>query len=118
MVWTAAELTGLGIEDASSEGNIVTISIGTPAGNVVVMAEVDLSPDGKILFARGVHIHSDAGARTIGVANLRVLAAFVLERMNCDEASVEGAVRTTGANPGHRPRVLRFTRRVDPAAGG
>ena len=118
MAWTADELTWLGIEDASSEGNIVTISIGTPAGNVVVMAEVDLSPDGKSLFARGVHIHSDAGARTIGVANLRVMAAFVLERMNCDEASVEGAVRTDWGESGASTAFLRFTRRVDPASGG
>ena len=31
--------------------------------------------------------------------------------------TIKGALRSTGANPGHRPRDIRFTRRVRPAFG-
>jgi hypothetical protein len=49
-----------------------------------------------------------------GCWNLRILAQVLMERMVFD-VLVEGAIRTTEANPGHRPRVVRFTRRVRPA---
>jgi hypothetical protein len=31
--------------------------------------------------------------------------------------TIKGALRSTGANPGHRPRDIRFARRVRPASG-
>jgi hypothetical protein len=74
------------------------------------MAEPD--QDGRVLLLRGLHMHAEsAGANVVGAANLRVLADMIMERMDYDELIVEGAIRTSGANPGHRPRQLRFTRR-------
>jgi hypothetical protein len=111
MPWTPQSLTWLGIaDDGTSEGDILTALVGTPAGVLVVMGEVEFI--GRVVNLRNAHIHIEgAGANKIGLVNLRTVAAFVLERIECDEARVEGAVRTTGANPGHRPRVMRFTRK-------
>ena len=81
------------------------------------MADIEFENDGRRLVLKGVHIHSEGGPRSIGIANLRVLADFILAKVNCDETIVEGASRTTGANPGHLPRPLRFTRRDRPADG-
>jgi hypothetical protein len=75
------------------------------------MAEIDLV--GRTLILNGTHLESDGGPQSIGVANLRAVAAAVLEWMDCDEARIEGAPRTTGANPGLKPRALRFTLRSD-----
>ena len=109
MTWTADDLTWLGYDEAVSEGDIAVVRVGTPAGEIMVMASVSF--EGRTLVAAGAHIQSDAGANATTFVNLRAIASFVLERLDCDEARVEGAVRTSGANPGHRPRVLRFARR-------
>jgi hypothetical protein len=46
-----------------------------------------------------------------------VIAQAVMEGMDLDGLIVKGALRSTGANPGHRPRDIRFTRRIRPAFG-
>jgi hypothetical protein len=72
------------------------------------MAELDI--EGRILVARKAHVKSNGGLWSVGIANVRMMATMVLEWMDCDEARVEGATRTTGANPGHTPRPFRFRR--------
>ena len=114
MRWQPDELDWLGIENDGSEGDVITIRVGTPAGIVSVMGEVAI--EGRPLVLRDVHI-GGAGPNSVGIANLRAIAEIVLERIDCDEARVEGVARTTGANPGHRPRVLRFARRSRDPAG-
>jgi hypothetical protein len=109
-VWTLDQLEWLGVVEADAEGDIITVRIGTPLGFVLLLGEVDLSADGRVLIARGVHMQSDAGSNGTGIVNLRTLARFVLAKVDCDEARIEGAVRTTGARPGHTPRRLRFVR--------
>lgn len=103
MPWPPDTLTWLGVTTDGSEGDVVTVAIGTPAGRVDVMAV-------------GAHIQCDAGPNALGIANLHAIAELILERIDCDEATIEGAPRTTGANPGHRPRVIRFTRRSHSAS--
>ncbi len=117
MRWSPQSLTWIGIaDDGSSEGDILTALVGTPAGVMVIMGEVEFA--GRLVILRNAHIHIEgASANEVGMVNLRTVAAFVLERIECDEARIEGAVRTTGANPGHRPGVLRFTRRPCAAPG-
>jgi hypothetical protein len=114
MRWTPQDLALAGIVPDLSEGNVVTIRIASPAGVIAIMAEVDIDPGGRTLVLNGTHMQSDG---SVGVANLRVVADFVLERMDCDEAVVKGAPRTSGANPGHRPGPLRFTRRPGSPSG-
>lgn len=109
MVWRAEDLT-FDLDDDASDGQIVTVRIETPEGTLTVMAEVVVN--GRSLLSRGVHVGGPV-ARTgsIGARNLRVAVAAFLEWMDFDELVLEGAVRTTGANPGRRPRVLRFAGR-------
>lgn len=73
---------------------------------------------GRTLVLRRFHMQAQAGANSLGPGNLRLLADLVMERMDYDELVVEGAFRTTGANPGHRPRPRRFARRPVAAPGG
>ena len=109
MRWTPRNLTLIEVVTGLSEGDILTVRIGTPAGEVMIMARVDIR--GRTLALDRVHIQSTGGPRSIGLTNLRAIAEFALERMDCDEARIEGAARTTGANPGRTPNPLRFIRR-------
>lgn len=108
MPWTVNDITAVEIEPDHTDGGVVTIRVATPAGTVRIMGQIDI--EGRTLVVKGAHIQSDGGANAFGVVNLRVIALAVLERIDCDETRIEGAARTTGANPGHRPRVIRFTR--------
>jgi hypothetical protein len=110
-VWQAADLAFDMVDDLTSDP-VLTITVLTPDGGLRFMAEPEL--DGSTLVLHRVHVQG-AGANAIGAANLRVLARAVMERMDVDGLVIEGAVRTTGANPGRRPAVLRFARRVRPA---
>jgi hypothetical protein len=88
---------------------VVSARITAAGVTVFVMAEVE--DVGRSLRLIGLHLHSLDGCNAVGVGGLRRLADAVMEVMDYDELIVEGAVRTTGANPGHRPNSLRFTRR-------
>jgi hypothetical protein len=94
---------------------VVTIVVHTPGRVLRFMAEPEIS--GTTLILRGFHVQ-DAWANAVGAANLRVLAQAVMERLELDGLVVEGAVRTSGANPGRRPGVLRFSCRVRTSAPG
>jgi hypothetical protein len=94
---------------------VVTLLITTPAGLLTVTAEP--VTQGTILVLRGTHMQ-DATPNAVGAGNLMVIARALMERMGFDGLVVEGALRTTGANPGRRPRVLRFSRRFRPANTG
>jgi hypothetical protein len=113
MRWQPGDIT-FDIDPEGTEYPVVTVKFGTPAGDIEVMA--DVSEDGRTLRLRGLHIQG-AAANAVGIVNLRVLADVAMSEYGCDAIEIEGAVRTTGARPGHQPRRLRFTRRPDPAAG-
>jgi hypothetical protein len=99
--------------EGDSDGNIVTVEFETAAGSLLVMAEVHVV--GRTAYASGLHTHSnDRGMNAFGWVQLRALAWAALDWLgdNYDELVIKGAVRTSGANPGRRPRDLRFTRRL------
>jgi hypothetical protein len=107
-MWTAADIR-IELEDQESEGRIFTANFVTPIGTLKVMAEADGTPRYPIL--RGVHIQGeDVGPHDFGAIQLRWLVHAAMEMMDLDGLVLEGDVRTTGANPGRRPRPLRFTR--------
>jgi hypothetical protein len=108
MAWRTAEIGFRLFDDLTSE-SVVTVEIATPAGVLLAMAEPE--ERGKALILHGFHMQATRGANSVGPGNLRLLADIVMERMGYDEIVIEGAVRTSGANPGHRPRPRRFTRR-------
>jgi hypothetical protein len=107
MLWRPDEIAFDIIEDETDDP-VVTAWIRSPAGEIVVMA--DIEEQGRVLFLRQLHVQGP-GANAIGPGNLRTLAEVVMERLDFDALEIEGALRTTGASPGRRPRPLRFTRR-------
>jgi hypothetical protein len=112
MRWQPADIT-FEVVVEETDHPVATVSFGTPAGEIKIMAE--LEEQGRTLRLIGLHIQG-AVANAIGVANLRVLADAVMEKMDYDAIEIEGAVRTTGASPGRRPGRFRFTRRCGPAS--
>jgi hypothetical protein len=114
-MWTSHDIRFDDIDYDATEHPVVTIRIVTPVGLIEVMAEVAV--DGHSLRLQRLHVQSAVEPNEIGHANWRLVAAMVMERMDYDEIIVEGAVRTTGASPGRRPRPIRFARRVRAAPG-
>lgn len=99
------------VDDAATEASVWTILVHAPGCTLTVMTdEWQESPDGTRITLPGVHIQG-AARNAIGVANLRTIGERLCEEINCDELVVEGAIRTTGANPGRTPDHLRFQRR-------
>jgi hypothetical protein len=96
---------------------VVTLLFRTPVGQLMFTGE-PVEMDG-VLISRGTHVQ-DASVNAIGAANLMVIAQALIaqalmDRMDYNELIIEGAIRATGANPGRRPRPIRFTRHVRPA---
>ena len=110
-VWSSEDISFEIVDDMTSDP-VVTVVVSTPDGTLKFMAEPEAQ--GSTLVLHGTHAQ-DAYANGVGAGNLLVLAQALMERMGFDGLVVDGAVRTTGAKPGHRPRALRFARRVRPA---
>lgn len=115
MAWTPDQIAFDFVIDLV-EGPVLTASVFTPAGLLLVMAEPEEEESGKRLILRRFHVQG-ATANQVGQTNLRAIAKAAMKGLGYDELVVEGAVRTTGARPGHRPRRIRFTaHRSDEAA--
>lgn len=108
LMWVPDDLS-FEIIDDMSEDPVVTIIVTTPDGIMKFMAEPEQV--GTTLIMHATHIQG-LWSNAVGAGNLIVLARTLMERMEFDEIVVEGAIRTTGANPDNRPRVFRFTRRI------
>ncbi len=107
-MWSIGDIS-FEIADEITEWPILTIAMLTPAGELLFTGEPEIR--GRVLVVHGAHVQGSFANR-IGAANLLVLAQALMERMGYDELVVEGAVRTSGANPEHTPRIMRFSRRV------
>jgi CTP-dependent riboflavin kinase len=108
-MWTKDDIRILLVDDMTDHP-IVTARITTPDGEVTVMAEAN--EVNQCLILRNFHIHGEnIRPRQFGYARLRSLVSAVIDTLeNYDEIIIEGAVRTSGAGKGHRPRPIRFTR--------
>jgi hypothetical protein len=110
--WRGSDIT-IVVEDYGTDDPVVTVTIKTPAGVVLAMAEVNRT--GRTLELDGFHMHGETvGPNTLGVGNLGRLAQAVMETIDVDEIVIRGAIRTTGANPGRRPRERRYKRAREP----
>jgi hypothetical protein len=112
-MWTSAQIAFDLVEELTADP-VVTVNVATPAGVMKLMGELERI--GRTLVLHGRHMQHPA-PNVVGAANLIVLADVAMQRMHFDELIVAGGLRTTGSNPGSRPRVLRFTRRVRSAPG-
>jgi hypothetical protein len=107
-LWKTKDISFDFVDDMTDDP-IVTLRIFTPVGPLTFMAQPVMV--GTTMVLKGSHVQ-DSTANTVGPGNLMVIAHAVMEGMELDGLVIEGAVRSTGANPGHRPRDIRFTRRV------
>jgi hypothetical protein len=90
---------------------VVTARVDTPAGELRVMAVP--SQVGRTMLLTSLHMHGElTSANQVGAANLIVVVQVLMEMMDVDELFVTAGLRTTGANPGSRPRRIRFTRHI------
>ncbi|MGO9742067.1 MAG: hypothetical protein ACLPN5_11240 [Roseiarcus sp.] len=110
--WNLDEIA-ITLVDELSTGVIATIRVEVVGIALLIMGEI--VEDRERLVVTGVHVSSrGVKPNEIGLADLRQLAQAVMEVGGYDEIVVQGALRTTGAHPGHRPRPIRFAR--DPVA--
>ena len=112
--WQAADIS-FEVLDDMTDAPVVTLQAFTPAGKLLLTGE-PVYLDSTLLLRRA-HVQG-ATANAVGAANLMVVVQAFLEVMGYNGLEIEGAVRTTGANPGHTPRVFRFTRRIRLATTG
>lgn len=113
-MWSIEDIS-FEIVDDMTDSPVVTLLVTTPIGELAFVAEPVTEDDGKTLRLRGTHVQG-AHRGAVGVSNLSLIAQAVMGGMAFDELVVEGAVRTSGARPGHRPRDFRFSRRLFPPA--
>ena len=114
-MWAPGDIKFDDIDYDATDHPVVTIRMATPVGLIELMAEI--AGDRQSLRLQRLHVQSVVEPNEIGHANWRLVATMVMEVMDYDEIIVEGAVRTTGASPGRRPRQIRFTRRVRATPG-
>jgi hypothetical protein len=105
-MWRVEDIS-IELDDEMTGDPVVTALVWSPGGILRFMAEPEVL--GTMLVLHRTHVEGGQ-ANTVGAANLMVLAQAVMERMDFDGLVVEGAPRTTGANPGRQPRALRFSR--------
>jgi hypothetical protein len=89
-----------------SEGQVWTITIMVPGAMIELMGEV--SDEASRLVAKEVHIQVTGTTPVLTRGNMKVIAQKIMEKMGYDSIIIEGAVRTSGARPGNRPRQFRF----------
>jgi hypothetical protein len=100
------------VDDQLSEDPIFLVQVITPLGILDLMAEVRLSP--RSIEVHGLHVGGDAATRW-GWSTLRRIGRLIAEKLDVDEINLYGAIRTTGANPGRRPRHWRIARASQPS---
>jgi hypothetical protein len=103
-VWSSADSA---VEIEAAEGRTMVATVRTPAGMLKVIAEVELVAG--VLWARNAHVQGLSPA-ALGRAGLNAVARKFLEQTDAEALVVEGATRTTGANPRRRPRPFRYPR--------
>jgi hypothetical protein len=87
------------------EGDVAIVRIDTPAG--VIKIAGSLLWDGAVLYVNEAHIEGlYPGA--LGREGLNAIGCKLLEEANVEKIVIAGSVRTTGRNPGRRPKVFRF----------
>jgi hypothetical protein len=95
------------LDDELTTGSIGTLVVRSLAGEIRIMGEV--LEFGRRVHVVGAHI-GGAGPHVLGRTGLLALARAFAETFDVNEILIEGAARTTGARPGHRPRALRWHR--------
>ncbi|MER9093288.1 hypothetical protein NKI34_19740 [Mesorhizobium sp. M0700] len=94
-----------------SEDPCLLFDVVTPDGLLQLLGNMEMGSNH--LVVRDLHIGGDAEVQW-GWSKLRKLGRVIAEKLNVDYIEIHGAVRTTGANPGRRPGVVRLLRPTEP----
>jgi hypothetical protein len=97
------------IELVEQDGSTALLVFTIDDREVRILAEV--AYDAHVLTLQRVHIEG-ASANVLGSGGLYRLACAVMKELSdVHQIIVLGAIRTSGARPGHRPRPIVFERR-------
>jgi hypothetical protein len=91
------------IRIVETDGDVVELLITTAHGEISIVTGLRL--DGADLLLTGLHIDGP-GRGSVGLSILRDLARLFGQQYHVSRVVVQGGVRTTGANPGRRPRPI------------
>ncbi len=87
------------------DGDFIIAEISDAVRCWQIAATIDFA--GSKATLRGLHIQGP-GPNTTGKTELRALVSWLKGELNVDELRIEGATRTSGANPGRKPGALVF----------
>ena len=91
-----------------TDGPTLMLEVLLPTARLEVITNVRLDGDSLVLY----DLHADGpGAQSLGIAEVRGLVHKAMEFYDVAHVEIHGFERSTGANPGRKPRVLRFPRR-------
>lgn len=93
------------IQVVQREGNLVEMVGKGARGEIRVLTE--MTKQGDTLVLKGLHMEG-AGAGSTGIRELREFARQLGKEQGVNKVVIEGAERTTGANPGHIPRTIEI----------
>lgn len=107
-MWTLGQIVIEIVDvDGSDPPPVALIEISTPAGVVECLGELSFA--GRTLHINNFHVDGlSRGA--CGLAGLNAIARKLLEVADVEQLIIQGAARTTGANPGKSPKPFRFPR--------
>jgi hypothetical protein len=104
-MWSSDDIT-FDMQFDHSEGHVWTVAIIVPGAIIELMGEVSEQAD--TFIAAGVHIQVSGTELVMTRKNMKMIAQKIMEKMGYDHVIIEGAVRTSGARSGNRPRQFRF----------
>lgn len=91
-----------------ADGPTLMLEAVLPTARLEIVTNVRLDGDCLVLY----DFHVDGpGAQYLGIAEVRGLVHKAMEAYDVGHVEIHGFERSTGANPGRKPRVLRFARR-------
>ena len=99
------------LDAATSDDPCLLFDVVTPDGVLQLLGDVEIAEDHLVVHS--LHIGGDAQVHW-GWSKLRKLGRLIAEKLDVEYIEVHGAVRTTGANPGRRPGVVRLSRTDEP----
>lgn len=99
------------LDAETSEDPCLLVDVVTPDGILQLLGDVEIADDHFVVH--NLHIGGDAQVQW-GWSKLRKLGRLIAEKLDVEYIEVHGAVRTTGANPGRRPGIVRLSRSHEP----
>lgn len=109
----SVEIVDVLLEDDLSEHPVITLRVVLSGGTLLLMAEL-IEVERKAI-ARNLHVTIESGdlrRNMLGAGVVRGLARRLMEMHGYDEFIVEGGLRERGEGGLHRPRPLRFARKL------